>query len=315
MIIAEQRAKRPQPARIAAPPGSSADCPFCIGHESATPPPVLVLPEDGKTWQVRVVPNKYPALTPGEAVRWPAEIGPGEELPGLGQHEVIVDSPRHVERVTDLSADALRQVLTAMARRIAAHYEDPAVEYVQAFKNVGPTSGATIAHAHSQIVALPLVPPRVAARLERCQRHHDERQLCAVCHEIAAELSTAERIVHRDNDFLSYCPHASRTPGELWIAPLTHAARFELAAERLLASLAATMLDACRRIDVVLDRPDYNLVLQTSPRRLTDDATYHWHWELIPRVTQLAGFEWGGGCYINTLSPERAAEALRSVKV
>ncbi len=291
-----------------------ADCPFCAGHESKTPLPVLVLPENGTPWQVRVVPNKYPALSPGESVAWPAEIDPGEELPGLGRHEVIVDSPRHVERVTDLSADALRQVLTAMAHRIAAHYEDPAVEYVQVFKNVGPTSGATIAHTHSQIVALPLVPPRVAARVARCELQFQQRQTCAVCQEIAAEIRAIERIVAQGKDFLSYCPHASRTPCELWIMPREHAARFEVADDGLLGSLAATLLDACHRVDAVLARPDYNLVLQTSPRRIANEATYHWHWELIPRVAQLAGFEWGGGCHINTLSPERAAEALRSAK-
>lgn len=313
MILAEARAERPQPPRARATTPETVSCPFCAGHESETPPTVLSLPDGSDDWQVRVVPNKYPALISSNYSPPPEdEDGPEPrgERPGYGYHEVVIESARHVSRVTEMTAVEWELVLVAYRRRIAAHFADTRIKHVQVFKNVGPAAGATIKHAHSQIIAMSEYSQRAVGIIGRSAYHYERYGKCLLCSEIERESKEGARVVFQDDEFVAYCPFASRSPCESWIVPRQHGSRFDVTSNKQLAALAEAILKLSRKVDHVLDEPDFNLVLvqdQDFP------GFCHWHWELIPRVATLAGFEWATGCYINTMSPERAAEALRSV--
>jgi len=259
-----------------------------------------------------VVPNKYPALRTDEPL---VSTGHGtmRACTGFGLHEVIIESPQHLVSPTEMAPEDLALVLRTICDRSRLHSADERLTYVMVFKNVGEPAGATIEHAHSQLIAVPVMPRRVQEEMARCTESFHETGRCLFCDIVEEERASGARIVSEDDDFVVLCPYAARFPFEMWLLPRFHAPHFfQLSPERIPA-LARALQDALARLEVCLQDPPYNYVVHTAPARGVESGHYHWHIEVIPRVTEVAGFEWGTGFYINPLEPERAAEYLRAV--
>lgn len=304
--MAPNRADRPQQhAEPEAAPENPADCPFCEGAEHETPGEVLAVrnddsPRDAPGWQVRVVPNKYPALIDA----------PQGSTGGL--HEVIIESPRHETRMSRLPVPQWMAVLAVYRQRLAAVRQAGRYPYAQIFKNAGLAAGATLEHVHSQLLALPVVPPQVQRELDAAQAHWASSGRCIYCELIERELVAGERVIQATNDWIALAPYASRVPYESWILPRWHGADFDLLADRELPALAATLRDVTTLLERSLRPPAYNWLIHTSPFDTSASDHYHWHIEILPRVTHLAGFEWASGCYLNVVTPEQAAATLRA---
>lgn len=318
VIIAENRAARPISLAASATLADAGDCDFCEGRESATPGELLAyrpsgLPVDGPGWRVRVIPNKYPAVSSQSA---PAASGPDSPLfcqaPGLGAHEVIVESPRHLTSGAEQTKDELVEVFRAYRERMLAHRNAGDVRHVSIFKNVGAAAGASLPHAHSQLLGLPSVPRNIADEIAGAQRYFAARGACAFCELIAAERAAGTRVALDQGDYLLICPWASRLSFEMWILPTRHQSHFECDRRNSLDSLAEILNRALRRLELSLGLASYNYWLHSAPFDSRDLDHYHWHIEILPRTTQIAGLEWGAGVYINPVSPEQAASRLRS---
>jgi UDPglucose--hexose-1-phosphate uridylyltransferase len=323
VIVAEGRAGRPNDLRDA---GSGGPCPFCEGNERETPGEVLAFRQAGTLpnqpgWRVRVVPNRYPALDvetdtvdAGEYTEIGAESGRDplyETLPGLGVHEVIIESSQHVASIRQLPLPQLAEVFSAYRQRLQTHQQDRRLAYGMLFKNVGEAAGASLEHTHSQLIVTPIVPINVQEELAGSLAFHRRHDECIYCRLIVHELASAVRVVLDRPGFVAFCPMASRFPYETWILPKRHASRYEDIQPDELRELAGVMQDVVGRIEMSLDHPAYNYLIHTAPFDTCELDHYHWHIEITPRLTRTAGFEWGTGFYINDVSPEAAAEVLR----
>ncbi|HXG49827.1 MAG TPA: galactose-1-phosphate uridylyltransferase [candidate division Zixibacteria bacterium] len=313
VIVAPERAGRPG-SRLDR-RGDAAPCPFCSGAENNTPPEVLAYRDDagrpnGPGWRLRVVPNKYPALGADESAESPQPSPFRESMSAVGAHEVIIESPDHVKRAAELGLTRLEEVLSAYRDRIAAHRANDAWRYVLVYKNEGAAAGATLEHVHSQLVAAPLLPPDFSAELRLADEFYRARGRCRYCDWIEDERRDRSRLVSENGRFVALCPYAPRFPYETWILPIDHAADFGSTAPSLRA-LAEILQDLLGRIDRRLGRPALNWVLRSAPLRGHENS-YHWRFEVLPRITGVAGFEWGSGMFINTVPPEESAGALRS---
>ncbi len=321
VIISTERANRPHDffhheVRVQA---STGLCPFCPGQESLTPTEILAYrPQGGEHnssgWTVRVVPNKFPALqVEGELGR--EGIGLYDRMNGVGAHEVIIETADHKETLATLSPKLIEDVLWAFRDRIVDLKRDVRLRYILVFKNHGAAAGATLEHTHSQLIALPVIPTNVLAEIEGCRTHFQQKERCIYCDIIRQEISDRARLVAENPEFLAITPFASRFPFEMWILPKRHAAYFEESQKTQFDMLARTLSECLRRMDHVLTRPAYNYILHTSPLHEKTGDFYHWHIELIPKLTQVAGFEWGTGFYINPVTPEEAARVLREAEI
>jgi UDPglucose--hexose-1-phosphate uridylyltransferase len=263
-------------------------------------------------WQIRVVPNKYPAVAPDA----PLVDATGHPLLPVdrarGVHEVVIESPQHVHDWLDLPQSAVAGVLAMLAERLRVAFGQYNLVAGQVFKNVGKGAGASLEHVHSQLLALPFVPAGLEAKLHLAARHFQAEQECLYCHLCREELAHGDRLVCQNSQFVAACAFAGRQPYETWIMPQKHLSQFsDLQAGGLATALAEILQEVLRRLAAVIQPLAYNLVLHTAPARDPRSEAFHWHWEVIPRTASLAGFEWGIGVYINSLSPERAAGRLR----
>ncbi len=310
VIIAENRAARPNefapqsPLTLDAEEAVAAGCPFCAGHEHDTPPATYELPGDDGRWQVRVVPNKYPAVTTDP-------LPQGEGI--TGAHEVIVESPRHVLRTGALSEPELCGVLDTYARRLAHWRAGGRFPYALVFKNQGPRAGASLGHLHSQLVALDRVPPLVEAELARANDYHRRERQCPYCQLISDERAAGERIVLDEAGYVAFCPYASLQPYEVWLLPSAHEPWFDEPAEPdALERLASVLHRLVGRLEAVIGEPAYNLMLRTTPWRGGVESCGHWRMEVLPRLATFAGLEMTTGVYLCQMSPEHAAPQLRT---
>jgi UDPglucose--hexose-1-phosphate uridylyltransferase len=315
VIIATERAKRPEDfvdakeTREAIPPFDS-DCPFCPGSEDKTPPEIAVSRTNGE-WSLRVVPNKFPALVPvGEDER--------EEhanffrcMHGLGQHEVIIETPRHDISLGHVEDDKALEIVTAYRDRYRALVADKRFKLVKIFRNQGRSAGTSLIHPHSQIVATPVVPLHIRHRLEEATRYFDNHGQCVFCHMIEMELKELKRVVMEDDAFIVIAPFAARVPFETWILPRAHNATFGEVDNAGLAGFARILNRFLERFNRALNNPAYNMMIRTAPSGEEGEEYYHWHAHIFPRLTTPAGFELGTGVYINTSLPEATAEFLR----
>jgi len=260
-----------------------------------------------------VVPNKYPAVTAGDELchRENDEL---QSMNGFGVHEVIIETPDHGATLQTLPRDHLVDILLTWRQRMLRLEEDPRLRHVLLFRNEGILAGATLVHPHTQLVALPIVPKRVAEELEGSRSHYDRQQSCIYCDLLDREAGEGTRLITETDSFAALAPYAARFPFETWVLPRRHAASFSRAPEEELGSLAHTLQDLLRRLSEILDRPSYNLILHTSPTADAAAPYYHWHLELLPRLSLGAGFEWGTGFHINPVPPEEAARRLREAK-
>lgn len=289
VILAPDRAARPNDHALDT--RAPDHCPFCPGYEEETPRPVQVLAGPDGRWRVRAVPNKYPAL-----------VADGEPA---GVHEVIIDSAQHVRCLSELRVEDAAWAVQVYRDRLRALRADGRFAYAQLFKNVGPTAGASLAHTHTQLLALPQVPETVRREVHFAAQHGG----CPGCDLGRRELS-GPRLVARTERYVAFAAFAARQPFETWLQPLDPSSDFADLNE--VAEFAGLLHDVLTRLRIVAGRPDYNLMVQTAPLR-GPSAGFHWRWELLPRLTEQAGFEWGTGWSINPVPPEAAAARLRDL--
>lgn len=229
-----------------------------------------------------------------------------------GGHEVIVETPHHVESLTQLPPSHAAAVFQAYAERMKFWFEVPGIEYVVTFKNMGAAAGASLRHTHSQLIATSLLPPAASETGQRMIRHYEREQGCLLCEMLEAERSDGRRIVWETESLVAYCPFASRLPYLLRVVPKRHLDRFELESDATLAELAELTQRLVGIMESMFSTCAYNYTIHTRPRHVACAESYHWWLELFPRLTKVAGFEWGSDCYINPVTPEVAAEQLRS---
>jgi UDPglucose--hexose-1-phosphate uridylyltransferase len=325
VIIATERAKRPND--FTSPPSESQDsvCPFCPGHESSTPPELWALRESGAPntpgWKVRVFANKFPALRSDGEMNREAE-GIYDRMNGIGAHEVIIETPSHQDPFHRRPAEKIVSLLEVYQRRMTDLYRDIRLLYVLVFKNQGMRAGASLSHEHSQIIATPIIPVRVHSEITGSLEYFNYKSRCIFCDIIQEEKRFASRIVYENASFISFCPFASRFPFELWLLPKRHMAAFTMITHQEMIELADCLASTMKRLAAALAEPQYNWMIHTEPntslpRNPWPDLRehYHWHFEIIPKLTRVAGFEWGTGIYINPTPPEEAAAFLREVDV
>jgi UDPglucose--hexose-1-phosphate uridylyltransferase len=292
-------------------------CVFCAGQEERTPGEVWALRPDGSApntpgWLVRVVPNKFPALRI-EGELEPSGEGVYDRMNGVGAHEVLIETPEHDAAIERLPVPHLAQVFRAFRERILDLAKDPRLEYVMAFKNHGEAAGASMEHTHCQLIATPIVPLMIEEELAGGMQHFRLKKRCIWCDILRQERQGGGRIILEDSGFAALAPFAPRFPFETWILPLAHRSSYEEEPDEALEPLAGILADLLRRMARLLRDPPYNLMLHSAPLRSPSLDHFHWHLEIIPKLTQVAGFEWGTGFFINPTPPEEATRYLRDV--
>jgi UDPglucose--hexose-1-phosphate uridylyltransferase len=321
VVFAPERQRRPQDFL---PPilGSAALDPFAEGNERLTPPEVYAIRKE-KTkpndpgWRVRVVPNRYPAMRV-EGTLEATPVGLYDHITGIGAHEVIIETPSSDLALEDLDISAIADVFSSYRERIIDLDRDQRFQHIYVFKNVGPSAGASLAHAHSQLVALPIVPPFIEGKLARARDHYAIKQRSLFTDILHTETTEGSRLVAENDGYVLFCPFASRFPFELAIFPKRHHPDFTSCNPAELQDLAEVVRFALQRLKLVLEKPGYNFLLHTAPLRRPQTERYAstrhdycWHLEIVPRFNSMAGFEIGLGSYINTVYPEDAARFLR----
>jgi len=318
VIIATERAKRPEELathRAVEPlPAFVETCPFCPGNESKTPPEVMRFPVNGQPWQVRVIPNKFAALS--------SEVQPVRNLQhlrrridGFGFHEVIIDSPDHARCLALQSDEQVARIIGIYKQRYNVLSLDPRVHHITIFKNHGLDAGASLQHPHSQLIATPVIPSQVRHRLHEALRHYDDVGECMFCHMVEREVEDQTRIVIKSEHFVAMEVFASPTPFATHIFPLRHMASFGDITELEIADLARVLRTLLAKMYVGLENPDLNFTVRSGPAEYAGARHFHWYVSVIPRLTRVAGFELGSGMFINTVLPEAAAEFLRKIGV
>jgi UDPglucose--hexose-1-phosphate uridylyltransferase len=351
VIVAPQRTERPEDySHIVSVHNDSSDCPFCSGHECQTPATLASYYSDGgngsrltrpDNWQVRVVPNKFPAVngvryrvdpnqgsvaSPHFPLSQPVQCQPAHCQPvgptGIdlyvrrelsGGHEVIIESPLHLQSLSQLDRETVGLVFRAYRDRLAYWRCERNSSYAVVFKNVGYDAGASLAHTHSQLIATDILPTEVQRHVSRMEEYQRIEGDCLFCRMLAEESEQGTRIVDKTAAFTAFCPFASRLPSMVNIVPNQHASSFESLGDVELDDLAWLTHRLIRRIERCFPNAAYNFVIHTAPIHKQDSSAFHWRMELFPRITKVAGFEWGSDCYINPIAPEKAAEALRTV--
>ncbi len=292
----------------------TSSCPFCQGNEGKTPPEILAYRPHGQAngpgWEVRVVPNKFPALAIEGDMDREGE-GMFDKMAGVGAHEVIIETPRHECNFNGMSVKEVENAIWAYRDRMVDLKKDPRLHYILIFKNKGRDAGASLDHTHSQLIALPIVPKRVAEELAGAEAHWKFKERCVFCDIIRQELNDGIRVVAENEEFVLLSPYAPKSPFETWILPKRHQACFENIEAHQIPKLAEILHVLMKKMADILSDPPYNYILHTAPLH-TSPPHYHWHIEVMPKLTQVAGFEWGSGFYINPTPPEDAAEALRN---
>ncbi|HPZ39813.1 MAG TPA: galactose-1-phosphate uridylyltransferase [Candidatus Atribacteria bacterium] len=317
VIVAEERGTKPYQFGEGWERESSFPCVFCPGRESCTPPEVFSIREkdtlpNERGWRVRVVPNRFPALLPCEPLHQYID-GFYERMSGFGVHEVIIETPDHYLDLVDLPLEQIEEVLRVYRERMRELGEDPRLRYCLIFKNQGEKAGASLPHAHSQLIATPVIPKKVQEELKRAREFYEEEGKCLFC-SLLEEERKKERLVWEEEGFMAFVPYAARFPYETWILPQRHCAFFSEIEEEEIQSLARILKIALSAIKALLHDPAFNFILHVAPYPRSSENYadyYHWHLEILPSLCKMAGFEWGTGFYINPVVPEKAAKALR----
>jgi UDPglucose--hexose-1-phosphate uridylyltransferase len=302
---------RPSPPALPAQPALS--CPFCEGHESEAGPELLAwragTPANSRGWSVRVVPNRRPMLRV-EARGDRRVDGLFESCDGLGADEVVIETPAHDETLHEMPAERIWRVLWAWRSRLQDLRRDIRLTTGVVIKSHGAPAGAALDHAYSRILMYPFPPPALDEELEGALAHHERTGGCVYCEILEREVREQARLVVDAGDVVVVAPYASRVPFEMCLLPRAHGARFEEASDAMLTGLSRALGGVLRGIAWALENPPYNLVLHTAPFDGRADTTFHWHLEVLPRVTRIAGLEWGSGLWRNPFSPEEAAATL-----
>ncbi|XP_024960963.1 ADP-glucose phosphorylase [Cynara cardunculus var. scolymus] len=328
VIISPARSRRPSDfksksqSKSDSNPSSNAQpqCPFCAGNEHQCAPEIFRVPEDSTSdWKVRVIENLYPALSRHPEVKSDHEEycqanGTAGEvtLGGFGFHDVIIESPVHSVHLSDLSPEGVAVVLLAYKKRIEQLCAVDSISYVQVFKNHGASAGASMSHSHSQILALPVVPPTASTRLDSMKEYHNQTGRCSLC-----DIHTDKFLIDESTHFISIAPFASTFPFEIWIVPRHHSSHYHELDEDKAIDLGGLLKLTLLKLSLQLNDPPYNFMIHTSPLQMTSSQLPYTHWyiQIVPQLSTIGGFEMGTGCYINPVFPEDAAKILREVEV
>lgn len=332
VVISTERGKRPSDfggTSVAEEGKKQEGCPFCEGNEKKTPPEITAWRKADTSpntpgWDIRVVNNLFPALvSQGEVNR--TGMGVFDMMSGIGAHEVIIETPKHNLTIPDMEDEHIEKILWAYKQRILDLSKDTRFRYCLVFKNYGKAAGASLSHPHSQLISIPITPRYVKLELTNSRSYFLEKERCIFCDIIRQELGSGERIVYENEYFVVFTPFASRFPFELWLLPRRHEFGFQVMPDEERVLLARCLKDVLQRLRKTLNDPPFNYVLHTAPNPVprpgkpdywgTLEYDFHWHIEIIPRLTKMAGFEWGSGLYINPTSPEQAAKFLRDVQI
>jgi UDPglucose--hexose-1-phosphate uridylyltransferase len=319
VIIATDRANRPEafvqaeaelcenrPVRVD-------DCPFCPGNEEPPHREVLRIVTNGG-WQLRIVKNKYPALTEmSEPFR--SFDGVHRSLSGVGYHEIVIETPRHNACPALQTEEEIIQTLQAFQLRHWEISKDRRIEHIICFKNHGRRAGTSLVHPHGQLIGLPVVSHSVRTRIEEARRYFDDTGQCVLCQMWRDERQSELRLVAKSKYFVGFIPYAAFSPFHLWIVPRRHCPSFADAATREIVDLGRIMRTILRKLYYGLQDPDYNYVIRSPPVKEGGADYLHWYVTIIPRVTRTAGFEMGSGMFINTALPEESAAFLRRVNI
>ncbi len=324
-MFAPERQERPQDFARTKAVGPMLDA-FLPGNEHLTPPEVFAIREPGTApntpgWRVRVVPNRFPALRVEEELRREA-FGLYEKASGLGAHEVIIETPDPRQELGHQPLENVLNVLRAWRQRIVDLAQDVRFEHILIFKNVGWIAGASVAHPHSQLVALPILPRAVKEKTHNACEYYQRTGESLFAELLRGELAEGVRIVHENDGFLVFCPFASRMPFELCVLPKRQSPDFHVQSDVELALCADALRTGLAKIASAVEDPAYNLALTIGPLRRDASkngefiqAGFCWHIEILPRLSGIAGFELGTGFYMNTVFPEEAAATLRAAPV
>jgi UDPglucose--hexose-1-phosphate uridylyltransferase len=314
-ILAPERSRRPQgPAIVSA---DSLICPFCEGNESETEPEVFALrlantESNGRGWSVRVVRNKYPALRPNANALSDKRSAVFEHAAPHGFHEVIIESTDHHATFARLPLRQLETILGVYQSRMQSICAEPNIRSAALFRNEGPAAGASQAHPHAQLIALPVIPERLTRELAGAERHFDSRGCCSTCELLEREAASG-RLVAENGEFAAVTAFAPRFPFETWIIPKAHCHDFRVLDPTKLRGMAQLFAQVFGALESALGAFPFNLVLQNAPVDVTDsgERAFHWRVEILPRLTTPSGFELGWDVFIVALSPEDAAAILR----
>ncbi|MDR1451855.1 MAG: DUF4931 domain-containing protein [Helicobacteraceae bacterium] len=323
VVIAPNRTRKP-PIESEPPTQTEISDPFLSGNEGKTPPEIYAIRENqsiAASWKTRVFPNKFPLL----ALETPpvrSMNGVYSSIGGFGAHEMVIDQQKPNKHLCLFSAEEFRDLMLTFRERFSALYQDRRFASVTAFKNQGIKAGNTIAHSHSQIVALPFIAPNLAKQIETSREHYNRVGRCLLCDQIASEEEKKLRVLTRGRYFTAFAPFASRFEFEAWIAPNVHNSSFTLLTKDSLSDLGETLEWCAKRLGIALENPDMNLLLFTEPPKRDHykadyfhhiDRFFHWHIELLPRSRASGGFELASGCRINPIAPETYASYLKDI--
>jgi UDPglucose--hexose-1-phosphate uridylyltransferase len=320
VIIATERAKRPHDFQKDVSSSALAEhdpaCPFCPGNEHLTPNEDFAIREEGApvdAWRVRVVPNKFAALSPEERMER-QQLGVFRQMSGYGKHEVIIETPRHDQPIALMESRQVEDIIRTYRARYRALREDNNLELVLIFKNHGLAAGTSLEHPHSQLVATPVVPTTIRLRYDTATRYHDDTGQCIYCVVREEEMRRGERVVLETDGFVAFHPYASSVPFETWILPRRHDSCFGHIGDEAIVDLAHVLQTLLRKMYVGLGNPDFNYIIHTAPIEDEDKHYYIWHVQILPRLTLQAGFELGSGMHINVALPEETAAFMRALE-
>ena len=319
VIFATERAKRPHefarsldeiPPEL---PIYKHNCPFCKGNENLSETEYLRI-EDEQGWRVRIIPNKYPALSPiGDRIRH--SDGIHRSITGVGYHEVIIEHPDHRATIALMEIGDVINILRAYRQRYNQISQDRRIESVLIFKNHGESAGTSLEHPHSQITATPVVPSQTRYRMIEAISYFDDTGACLFCYTLNDELNAKERIVFETEHFVAFMPYAALSPFHMWIFPRRHSSSFGDITEPELTDLAYNLKTVLAKLFYGLNNPAYNYTIRSIPTDEKQSDYFHWYLAIVPRVSKAAGFELGSGMYINTAMPEDSAKFLREVEI
>jgi UDPglucose--hexose-1-phosphate uridylyltransferase len=320
VIISTERSRRPTNFTPEGPSRAASFSPFADGREDMTPPEVYaVRPAGGKAngpgWSVRVVPNKFPALEIEGSLDRRGE-GMYDKMNGVGAHEVVIEGSDPEKHLADLSVEHIQQVAIAWRERMLDLKKDRRLRYCLVFKNHGSGAGATLDHAHSQIIATPIIPRMVQEELDGARRYYELKERCVFSDIIDQDMADGggRRLVSTTERFVAIAPFAPRFPFETWILPRARRSSYHTIDDpNEFLDFARILKDTLMRMNVALDTPPFNLILHTAPMGEDDLPYYQWHVEIMPKLTRVAGFEIGSGFYINPTPPEDAAQYMREI--
>ena len=315
VIISTERARRPSDFGPDPVRPHLTSCVFCAGHEDKTPPEILAgrppgTPPNSPGWTYRVVPNKFPALRI-EGDLEPSGEGPYDRMSGIGAHEVVIETPDHLATLATLPTEAVAEVLLAFRERVVDLKKDGRFQYILVFKNHGEAAGASLEHPHSQLIALPIIPIMVTEEIVGAAKYYELKERCVWCDITREKRRGRRRLILERDGFVAIAPFAPRFPFETWILPARHRSNFEESGVDVLRGLAGMLGEFLRRMNRTLNDPPYNFMLHSAPLHEGALDHFHWHLEIIPKLTKVAGFEWGSGFFINPVPPEDAATSLR----